>query len=256
VFWLKKLASYFMMPVPLCAVLFLCGLIFRRSRAGRRMSVAATLLFLLFSNVFVSKHLLRQLEAKYPAIPEIAAGSPPPASLAACRFVAVLGSGHSDMPSLPAASQLSTSALSRIVEAVRILRSLPDARLIVSGPGDPGRPSHAEILAAAAESLGIGASRIILIDTARDTEEESHAVARLVGGQRTAVVTSAWHMPRAAHLFSKAGVDFVPCPTDFVARSDTHLNLLDLSWDSESLERSTHAVHEWLGLLWLRLRGA
>jgi uncharacterized SAM-binding protein YcdF (DUF218 family) len=176
--------------------------------------------------------------------------------IAGCQVVAVLGGGHADMPELPATSQLSASALARIVEAVRILRALPDARLIVSGPGDAGRPSHAAILAAAAESLGVDAARISLIDTARDTEDEAREVARLAAGRRVALVTSAWHMPRAAHLFRKAGVDFVACPADFVSRGSGRLRWDDLGWDSESLVRSTMAVHEWLGLLWLRLRGA
>jgi uncharacterized SAM-binding protein YcdF (DUF218 family) len=95
----------------------------------------------------------------------------------------------------------------------------------------------------------------MLVDTARDTEDESHAIARLANGRRVALVTSAWHMPRAAHLFRKAGVDFVPCPTDYLARRSVRGGLAELSWDSESLVRSSFAVHEWLGLLWLRLRG-
>jgi uncharacterized SAM-binding protein YcdF (DUF218 family) len=256
VFWLKKLVSFFLMPLPLCLALLACGLLLGRSRQGKRLTVGATALLLLFSNKFVSAHLLRPLEARYPSIPEVALGSPIPASLVGCQVVAVLGGGNSDAPSLPATSQLSTSSLARIVEAVRLLNVLPEARLVVSGPGEPGRPSHASLLAAGAESLGVAASRITLIETAHDTEDESFAVARLAGGRRTALVTSAWHMPRAAHLFRKAGVDFVPCPADFVARGDINARWTDYTWDSESLERSTLAVHEWLGLLWLRVRGA
>lgn len=258
--WIKKLVSFFLMPLPLCMALLACGLLLacssRRAALGRRLVSAAAVLLLLFSNRFVSAHLLRPLESRNPAMPEFTEGSPAPAALAGCQVVAVLGGGNSDMPGLSATSQLSNSALARIVEAVRILRVLPEARLIVSGPGDPGRPSHAAVLAAAAESLGVSASRITLIDSAHDTEEESHAVAGVAGGRRTALVTSAWHMPRAAHLFRKAGITFVACPADFVARDDGRLTWFDLGWDSESLMRSTMAVHEWLGLLWLRLRGA
>jgi uncharacterized SAM-binding protein YcdF (DUF218 family) len=255
-FWLKKVVSFFLMPLPLCLTLLVWGMVLGRSRNGKRLTVTATVLLLLFSNKSVSVHLLWPLEARYPSIPEIKMGSPTPSSLAGCQIVAVLGGGNSDTPLLPATSQLSTSALARIVEAVRLLNALPQATLIVSGPGEPGRPTHASLLAAAAESLGIAASRISLIETARDTEDESFAVARLAGDRRTALVTSAWHMPRAAHLFRKAGVDFVPCPADFVARGDASTRWIDYSWDSESLERSTLAVHEWLGLLWLRIRGA
>ena len=259
-FWLKKLVSSLLMPVPFCLALLAFGLLLARSKRraalGRRLVAAAAVLLLLFSNRLVSTHLLRPLEARYPAIPELNADGRVPQALAGCQVVAVLGGGNSDKPGLSATSQLSTSALARIVEAVRILRVLPDARLVVSGPGGPGRPTHAAVLAAAAESLGVSASRITLIDSARDTEDESHAFAAIAGNRRTALVTSAWHMPRAAHLFRKAGVEFVACPADFVAKDDGRLDWSILGWDSESLMRSTMAVHEWLGLLWLRLRGA
>lgn len=259
-FWLKKLVSYWLMPLPLCLALLAAGLLLlrspRRSAAGRRLLAGAAALLLLLSNRAVSTRLLAPLEGRYPAVPEIASGAAVPASIAGCRFVVVLGGGHTDMPGVPATGQLSSSALGRIVEAVRLFRVLPGARLVVSGPGEPGRPSHAAVLARAAESLGVDPARIELIDTALDTEDESKAVARLAGSARVALVTSAWHMPRAAALFRGAGVQFAPCPADFVARGGQRFRWGDLGCDSESLERSTLAVHEWIGLLWLRLRGA
>jgi uncharacterized SAM-binding protein YcdF (DUF218 family) len=260
VFLVKKIVSYWLMPLPLCLALVAAGLLLlflgRRPRLTRCLLAAAGLLLALLSNRFLSAGLLAPLEGRYPPIPEFAPGAPAPAPISGCRFVAVLGGGYSDIPGLPATSQLSASGLARIVEAVRILRVLPDARLIVSGPGAEGRPSLAAVFALAAASLGVSPSRITQVDTARDTEEESLAIARLAGGGRVALVTSAWHLPRAAGLFRKAGVEIVPCPADYVARAGHEMTWGDLGWDSESLERSTVAAHEYLGLLWLRLRGA
>jgi uncharacterized SAM-binding protein YcdF (DUF218 family) len=256
VFWLKKFVSFWLMPLPLCLALIVCGLLLarRRPRWGRGFLVMGAVLLILFSNKAVSNRLLRPLEDRYPAIPEIAAGAPAPDSIAGCRFVVVLGGGHTAMPGKPATSELSSSALGRLVEAVRLLRALPQARLIVSGPGEPGHPSHAAVLSGAAQSLGVDPRRITLVDTAHDTEDEASAVSTIVGRDRIALVTSAWHMPRAAYLFGKAGVAFVPCPADFAAREGPGERWIDLGWDSESLERSTRAVHERLGLLWLRIR--
>ena len=62
-------------------------------------------------------------------------------------------------------------------------------------------------------------------------------------------------MPRAVGLFRKAGVDVLPCPTDFAGRIDTGFHPEDWSWDTESLERSTFAVRERIGYLWVWLRG-
>jgi uncharacterized SAM-binding protein YcdF (DUF218 family) len=259
VFWLKKVISYWLMPVPLCLALLTAGVLVafsgKRPRLGRVLAALAAALLLLLSNRWVSNAILRPLEARFPPIPEFLPGGPVPVPLARCRFVVVLGGGHSDVPGMAAMSQLSTSALGRIAEAVRILRVLPGARLIVSGPGEPNRPSHAAVLAQAAASLGVDPARITLIDTAMDTEDEAAAVARIAGSAPVAVVTSAWHMPRAALLFQRRGEDFLACPADFQARAGPRIHLGDFGWDSESLERSTFAVHEWLGLLWLHLRG-
>jgi uncharacterized SAM-binding protein YcdF (DUF218 family) len=260
VFWLKKLISYYLAPLPLClgllTVAIVLGCSARRAKLGRRIVLAAAALLFLFSNRFVSNRFIRCLEVQYPAAPEVPTGTRIPDSIGACTVVAVLGSGNMEMPGIAATSLLSSSGLARIVEAVRILRVLPGARLIVSGPGEPGHPTHAHVLAAAAVSLGVDPARISLIDTARDTEDESFAFARLAHGERTALVTSAWHMPRAAHLFRKAGVDFVACPADYMGRQDIRLGWSDFAFDTESLQRSTLAVHEWIGLLWLHLRGA
>jgi uncharacterized SAM-binding protein YcdF (DUF218 family) len=259
VFWLKKAISFWLMPVPFCLALLVCGIAVllrgRRPRLGRSLAAAAAALLLLFSNKWVSNSILGPLEGRFPPIPEFSPGAPVPGPLARCRFVVVLGGGHSDIPGMPALSRLSSSALGRVAEAVRLLRALPGATLIVSGPAEPGRPSHAAVLAQAAVSLGIDPARITLIETALDTEDEAAAVSRIVGSAPVALVTSAWHMPRAALLFRRKGTDFLACPADFESRAGPRTHLADLGWDSESLERSTFAVHEWLGLLWLQLRG-
>ena len=247
------------MPLPFCLTLLVLGLIFllwtRRGRLGRGLLIAGTVFLLLFSNKYVSVLLVRPLETRYAAIPEIRPDAPPSRELAACRFVVVLGSGNGNAPGLSALNELSVSALSRITEAVRLLRALPSARLIVSGPGDGINPSHAVVLARAAESLGIDLSRVIYIDQGRDTEEESLAVKRLVGAEPFALVTSAWHMPRTMALFRYAGLSPLPCPADYTARVGEEFTWSDFSWDVSSLDRSNWAVRERIGYLWIWLRG-
>ncbi|HZZ19861.1 MAG TPA: ElyC/SanA/YdcF family protein [Opitutaceae bacterium] len=258
-FWLKKVVSFWLMPLPLCVALLVLGLVLvvlaRRRAAGLSMIAFSTLILLLLSSNIVSTWLTHPLEARFEPIPELNPGQPLPASIEGCAYIAVLGSGHSDIPGVSATGALSTAGLGRIVEGVRLMRALPNSKLIVSGPGRPYGRTHASVLASAAMSLGADEKRLILLETAKDTEEEAIAVAAITSGAKTALVTSAWHMPRAVALFKAAGVNFVACPADFAARSDGRIRWSDVRIDSESLERSTLGVHEDLGLLWLSLRG-
>jgi uncharacterized SAM-binding protein YcdF (DUF218 family) len=258
-FWLKKFVSFWLMPLPFCLTLIGAGgillLLGRRIALARRLIAAGAIFLLIFSNKTLSVWLVAPLESRYPPIPELHAGEPLPPALAACRYVVVLGGGHSDMAAQPATNKLSNSALGRLVEGVRLLRVLPDARLIVTGPGLAPDPTHASILAQAAESLGVASDRIQRVENVHDTEDESQAVRAIVGGAPVALVTSAWHMPRAAGLFRHAGISIVPCPADFIGRPSSQFHWSDLSWDVGSLDRSTMAVREHIGYLWVWLRG-
>lgn len=246
------------MPVPLCLTLLIIGTVLlcftRRARLGRGLLIFGIILLTLFSNKLVSYALLRPLEATFPPIPEFVADAPLSPALARCRYVVVLGGGHSDSPGFSANNQLSSSALARIVEGIRILRALPEARLITSGPGEVGLTTHAATLARVATEFGIARGRIILTETGRDTEEESQNVRALVGDAPIALVTTAWHLPRATGLFRRAGMDVLPCPTDHLARPGKKFSWGEADWDTASLERSTAAVRERLGYAWVWLR--
>ena len=258
-FWLKKSITFWLMPLPVCLTLLAVGLWLtrspRRAPLGRRLLLIGTALLALFTNKVVSRALISPLEGRYPAVPELREGSPLPAALAGCRYVVVLGSGHSDTPGLASTNQLSGAGIARLAEGVRLLRALPGAKLVVSGPPIGANPSHATVLARAAESFGISRDRILFVDSARDTEDESQAVKKLVGDAPVALVTSAWHLPRSVGLFEKAGVEVHPCPTHYLGSRNRDFRWEDVNWDSDSLGRSTAACHEWLGLLWNRLRG-
>lgn len=258
-FWLKKAVAYFLMPLPFSLLLLTVGFIFtafsRRSRRGWFFLGLGFLTLLLASHKQVGLRLLTPLEAAYPALPDLTPPHAIPAALAGCHFIVVLGGGQSDNPAFPALQSLSSSAFARAVEGARLARALPDAKLIVSGPAVAANESHADRLARAIGSLDIARDRFVKIEHARDTEDEAHAVRELVGDAPVALVTSAWHMPRAMALFRAAGVNALACPTDFQARPNADFRWDDWTFDTTGLDRTTMAVHERLGLWWLRLRG-
>lgn len=257
---LKRMVSYWLMPFPFCVVLMLAGLAVLRlttwRRAGRALLVGGLALLMLAGNHFVSRGLLRPLEKQYPAIPDFVAGQPLPPALADCKYVMVLGGGGGFTPNLPGTSLISSAALGRVVEGSRIIRMLPEARLVVSGPLIvDDAPSHASMLAHAAMVLGVPRERILFIDNAHDTEDEARALRKIAGDAPVAIVTSAWHMPRSMALFRNAGVKGLACPADFRTHDLDSFGFSDLLWDVENLGRTTLAVRERIGYLWITLKG-
>lgn len=257
-FWLKKFFSPFLLPLQFALVCGAIGVVLARSRrwqrTGRTLLTLPVLVLLATSNKWVSGRLIAPLESRYPAVGGFQPGEPLPPELAACRHVAVLGGGHDDRDDRPALSRLSTAARARLAEGVRLLRLLPAAKLVVSGPSNNGGPTHAQVLADSAVSLGVERTRILMIDDARDTEAEAARLRELLGDAPVAVVTSAWHLPRAMALCAAQGLHALPCPTDYLGRTGLQWRFSDFTWDVPSLERSTVAVHERLGLWWSRLR--
>ena len=92
---------------------------------------------------------------------------------------------------------------------------------------------------------------------AADTEQNavfSARILRAAGVKRVLLVTHAMHMPRAEAAFRRAGLEVVPAPTAFYSRGEHSL----LGWmpGASGMYRSYYATHEWIGLLWYRVRAA
>ncbi|MBL9203921.1 MAG: YdcF family protein [Opitutaceae bacterium] len=256
-FVLKKLIGFALLPLTVSLVLLILGTVLslreRWKRWGRRLSLAGLVWLVIVSNRGVGTTLVGLLERQYPPQAEALVGP-----VRDCRVILVLGAGHADNTAMSATNRLSSSALARVTEGVRIARMLPGSQLWVSGPGANDQlATHASVLAAAARSLGLPAERLTELTAGRDTEGEAQAVRlRLKPNETVALVTSAWHMPRAVALFRKAGVSVIPCPTDYASRWNDDFRWSDsLAWDLSGLERTTKAIYEFLGLSWSKLTG-
>jgi len=73
------------------------------------------------------------------------------------------------------------------------------------------------------------------------------------GIHRIVLVTSAWHMPRSLWCFKAQGLDVIAAPTDYLTKQATYdVRSYFPHWNV--LAESGTALHEYLGLLWYRLR--
>ena len=72
------------------------------------------------------------------------------------------------------------------------------------------------------------------------------------GVEHIVLVTHAWHLRRAVPLFEAQGLIVIPAGIQF---SSTRLDsILDVLPTPAGLRDSTFALHEWLGILWYKLR--
>lgn len=258
-FILKKLVSLLVHLVPGALLLLLALLIAARWWPAICRVLAMGLCILLlcasippFSNFFVSR--LENRFAVLQAAPEDTA------------MILVLGSGHNYVADRPPNSVLTSTALSRLAEGVRLWKTRPESYLGVSGANPQGVISHAQAMQMMAVQLGVPAERIVLFEQTRDTQEEIAAATmqlrRWVGsgvidpstsavGTRLVVTSSATHMPRVALMLSDHEIDYSLAPTDYL--------VADEPWyrpGASFLHHMDRALHEWIGMLWYRLRAS
>ena len=258
-FFAKKLISAFLLPSTLSIALILAGLLLmwanRRVRVGRVLATCGLGLLGLSSYLPVAGAFLAPLEGRYPPLyPRESlnralaqAGAPP-------GWIVVLGGGHVLDAAVPANDQIGHSALSRLVEAIRLQREIPGAKILLSG-GVGGEVKHADVLAGVAMTLGLEQEDFVLDRTAWDTEQEANNLSRRIGKAPFVLVTSALHMPRAMALFRRAGVNPIAAPTHHFTLDAPGVTLNELVPSPDALAMTNAGVHEYLGMLWSRLRG-
>lgn len=89
--------------------------------------------------------------------------------------------------------------------------------------------------------------------TTWDNARNSAPILHAAGVRRIFLVTHAWHMRRALPLFEQAGFVVIPAGTGF-ARTDFD-SVMDALPSARGLRDSYFGLHEWLGILWYKVRG-
>lgn len=144
-------------------------------------------------------------------------------------------------------------AVERFTVAARLARLNPTARILVSGGDGSLRDrsgGDAEAAGRFFRSSGLAPERLLLEDQSRTTFENVDNTAGLLrdnGLSGCALLTSAFHMPRALGLFRKQGIDVQPWPTDYRTSGNVTLGP-DFTQPSLNTQMMTTAMREWVGL--------
>ena len=186
----------------------------RRNRPRAAVGAGAAAIFLLFlaSAPLVQGLLRRPLENRFPAR---ALADYPTAD-------AIVVLGGSVVGLQPPRTEPEEDGGSRLVPAARLFRLGKAPRVIVSSGGpsylaSDGRQRYdADDMRDMLVDLGVPASAIVEETKSRNTVENARFSAEILkshGWSRVLLVTSAYHIRRAARNFERAGVQFVPVPT-------------------------------------------
>jgi len=243
-FFLKKFITFFVEPLGMILLLFVLGLYYlfvnKNSLAKVFLSLSLGLL-LLFSYEPFSNFLVKNLEnqyTKYEYKQDI-------------NYIHVLGNGHNTDSSQPLSSHLGSAGTKRVLEGVIIHFKTPDSKLIFTGYEGETDVATARMNADLAIALGVKEENIIINGNPKDTKEEAEFTKKFLGSEPFVLVTSATHMPRSMRLFKSLGLNPIPAPTDFHKKDfKGYLQAPEIS----SLENSRIAMHEYIGILWAKIR--
>jgi uncharacterized SAM-binding protein YcdF (DUF218 family) len=249
----------FATPIVWVLLLLVLGLVLARKgqrerlfTVGRLLLLTGTMLLLALSLSPVANSLTYPLESQY--------RSPPVEALDRLDVVVVLGGGTHPSGHLRQEAELSKVSYPRFYHGVRIFQqNHANVLAFCGGPSREGAESEGETMRAMALSLGVPEDRIVAEDTSRNTFENIANLARLLPtgqGRRIGLVTAASHMWRSHRVFQRQFPSDAIIPIPVYYTYDTASTFIGNFVPSVSnLEKSSVALHEWIGLVWYKLRG-
>jgi uncharacterized SAM-binding protein YcdF (DUF218 family) len=228
----------FVKPSQLILLAALVAILCWRRPLGRRFGLLTAALVILFGIVPLGAWLMRPLEARFPT-PEITGD--------VAGVIVLAGAEDLELSEAHSVPQLNAMG-NRLTTFLLLAERYPQARLVHSGEPRASRIARELVL-----GTGVAVERLRFDDQSRNTCDSGRFTRELVQpklGERWLLVTSALHMPRAVACFRAAGWDIVAYPTDFRRGPNPwHFEMLDNLADLDL------AAHEWLGLVYYRLRG-
>jgi uncharacterized SAM-binding protein YcdF (DUF218 family) len=244
----SNLLSAFLLPpfnaILLGAIGFL--LLKRRPRLGKLMVWSSLALLYLLSIPFVAEALLQRLET----LPE---RGPFDNNVQA---IVVLGGGTYYQAPEYGNDTVGRYSLQRIRYAAELHRLTGKPILATGGTPLGSKSSEAAQMKAVLEKefrvpvkWTEGASR-----NTRENAYKSFAILSRDKISHIALVTHAWHMPRATREFEQAGFKIVPAGTAYTTRYKT--DIFAFIPTAAALQKSSLFFHEVIGMAWYRLTSA
>ncbi|MCW7480858.1 YdcF family protein [Leptospira kanakyensis] len=243
-FILSKLGTILLYPLPVFFLLALL-LIFKTKSGHGKYRLFQIILFLyLASNAFISNFLVQTLEKDYPPVNI--------AELPKSDVAIVLGGMIQTISAHPGRPELSDSA-DRLTDAVRMYKAGKVKKILFTGGSGllfANTYREADLAKELFLDLGVPEKDLIWENNSRNTYENAVETKKILQDKKiesAILVTSAFHMKRAAGCFQKQSISFVVYPTDYRA-TDLQSGAFELYIPSAGfLDQTSMAIKEWVG---------
>jgi uncharacterized SAM-binding protein YcdF (DUF218 family) len=242
---LSKILPLVFLPIGFSLSLMLAGLLLKK----RWLLWGSMVVLWLFSMPIMGDFLIRSVEgsAKRGAIENVAPTD----------AIIVLG-GMSRQPADAPLGEWSEGA-DRFEAGVQLYAAGKAPHLVFTGgrlPWQPDMVPEGLLLARRAMKAGVPEGALLVTEPVGNTLEEARALRVMLlatqGKQlrRIILVTSAYHMQRAAGLFERAGFTVQRFPVDYQTSAKERVTALSFLPDPEALTSSTIALHELMGRIY------
>src|SRR5690606_24989698 len=129
-----------------------------------------------------------------------------------------------------------------------------DLPILVTGGSPSGGEAEGWVMKRELETLFNTPVRWLAVKSNNTAENAalSRDILQEDGVHTIALVTHAWHMPRAKRAFENVGLTVIPAPTVFYRTDVT--GAMNFIPQADYLSLSNTALREWIGMAWYRLR--
>lgn len=211
-FFLSKTLGYLVRPLVIVVLLFVAGMITRKSKRKKWFFGIAIFLLIFFSNEFIANEVMNAWEIKATRF----------ADLKRTYEFGILLCGAAKTEVGPPDRVYIGSAADRINHTLQLYRLGLIRNIIISGGS--GRlisngEREADDLSSLLQLMGVPAEHILVENQSRNTHESAVEVGKLLQSKTKPsdclLITSASHMRRSIACFSRAGWYCQPFSTDF-----------------------------------------
>ncbi len=172
--------------------------------------------------------------------------------------IVVLGGGRErNAPEYGGDDQVSYHSLWRLRYGAHLAKKYQLPVIVSGGTVYPYEELSEAAMAAKLLEEEFGVANVWQEAHSRDTWQNAKKTATLLnekGVEKVILVTHAYHMRRAAYAFEQAKVQVIPMATGFLGGHNNWLN--DWLPTASALNKSRVAIHEYLGLVFYRVRSS